>query len=76
MPQRGIDRVHQVQAGINQRAVKIEDHQLDGVRIEWAIEFDHASSVRINDESVWCAVLGIGVSSVETWLETIGMIPG
>ena len=41
VPQGGIDRVHQVQAGINQRAVKIKDHQPDCMGIEWAIESDH-----------------------------------
>ena len=42
MPQRGIDRMHQIQPGVDQRAIKVEDHQLDFAGVEWAIDLDHA----------------------------------
>jgi uncharacterized Zn-finger protein len=41
--------VHQIQAGVDQGAVEVEDHQLDCEGVEWAIEFDHADALRIND---------------------------
>ncbi len=76
MPQRGIDRVHQIEAGVDQRAVKVEDYQLDCAGIEWAIEFDHAGALRINDDGVcWGAALGnwqLAVGSIPSWLYRLG----
>ena len=41
VPQRGVDRVHQVEAGVDQRAIEVEDEQLDGLGVELAMEADH-----------------------------------
>ena len=41
---RCIDRVHQVQPRIDQRAVEIEDHKFDQMRIESAQGSDHLLS--------------------------------
>ena len=40
VPQRGVDRVDQVEAGIDQSAVEVEDDQPERGRIELAMEFD------------------------------------
>ena len=42
--QRGVHGVHQIEARINQRAIEIEDHQLDRVRVKGAAGLDHALS--------------------------------
>jgi hypothetical protein len=42
--------MNQVKSRINQSTVKIEDQQLDRVRVELAVEFDHSACFRINDE--------------------------
>ena len=42
--QRRVHRVHQIEARINQRAVEIEDHQLNRVRVEGAAGLNHAHS--------------------------------
>ena len=39
---RRVDRMNQVEARVNQRAVKIEDHQFDGVRVECAARVNHS----------------------------------
>ena len=44
MAQGGIDRMHQVETGVDQRTVKVENQQLEFYGIEWAMEFDHASA--------------------------------
>ena len=41
MAQRGIHRVHQIEPRIDQRAIEIENHQLDRARIEGAAGMDH-----------------------------------
>ena len=46
MAQGSIDGMHQVQAGVNQRAVQVKDHQLDGVRIKSADAYE-SSAFRI-----------------------------
>ena len=63
MPQRGIDRMHQVEAGVDQRAVKIENQQSNSMRIERAVEFDGTSIVSINDEIGRRASLGSRVGN-------------
>ena len=40
MPQRGIDRVNQIQTRIDQGSIEIENYQLEREGIELAIEFD------------------------------------
>src|SRR5579862_4363471 len=50
MAQGGVDRVHQVEARIDQGAVEIENDKLDGVGIKTALLTNHASS-RINDSA-------------------------
>ncbi len=44
MAERGVDGMHQVESRIDQRAVEIEDYQLDGLRIEGAAGLNHALS--------------------------------
>ena len=41
MPERGIDRVNQVKPRVNERAIEIENEQLDGARFELTVEADH-----------------------------------
>jgi hypothetical protein len=43
MAQRRIDRMNEVEAGIDERAVEIEDNKSDGVRIEWTPALNHYS---------------------------------
>ena len=44
MPEHGVHRVNQVEPGIDQGAIEVEDQQLDRMGIELAVEFDHLSS--------------------------------
>ena len=37
----GVDGMDEIEAGVDQGAVEIEDEQLDLVGIEWAVELDH-----------------------------------
>ena len=48
MPQHGIDRVHQVKPGVNQRAVQIKDQQPNLLGFEFAIELDHKKVSRVS----------------------------
>ncbi len=41
MLEHGVHRVDEVKARIDQRAIKVEDQQLDLAGIELAVEFDH-----------------------------------
>ena len=43
MPQRGIDRVNQIQTRIDQGSIEIENYQLEREGIELAIEFDQGA---------------------------------
>ena len=49
--QRGVHGVHQIEARIDQRTVKIEDHELDRMWVKRAARPDHIS-FRINDGSM------------------------
>ena len=44
MAQRRIDRMNEVEAGIDERAVEIEDDKSDRVRIEWTLAVNHLPS--------------------------------
>ena len=41
MAQCGVDRMHQIEARVNQRAVQVEDHESDGVRVKSAARTNH-----------------------------------
>lgn len=40
MPEHGVDRVDQIQAGVDQGAIEVENQQLDAMRIELGMKFD------------------------------------
>src|SRR5579885_1484846 len=58
VPEHGIHRMNQIQTGIDERAIQIENHQLHRTWIKPAVETRHEKSIQHSALGPWSFVAG------------------